>query len=531
MKSSNLMVYILIALLSSLLTGGLLAHFYMTPVAYNLIICFTGFYTLACNGVSYIRLAGSSLLLALLMSLPFVVFDKTIITGFTDWVLLMPFVFYVLQTFHGAMHAKSGFNIQYSDLFYAGWNTMIVVLIAVLFALFVNGLLLLLTFMLESSGIKTYLVTESPWYLAFSKMGLLVIGVGIIRQHLHVVYATRILALALARIIYPIIILFSIIALIIYALADRHDQVLMSCLLAFFVLGLLFFNAVFQDGKALPAYPQSISPIVQVYPIILAFLGVILFFQSMEYLYTVKNTGLLASLILLYGAGYAVSCFLQEEKAIAWIKGTNVGLAIYFVIIALIGNSAFYTHAFPPAPVPSPALLSNPVSSDNMDIQPSPEQKAKLMALFGQHQEVLKKNGLIWKSFYPGRDKLPLKEGICQVPYKEGFEIGSIVENKCIITYGGALLPEEQFLYLHIANSKVHWQSASSGQALPLGLEFVPEQMGSAYADAFLRVLYACKVRLHGRNYFGKVVGNYCNIAWEGREKPMSNFRVLGKPL
>lgn len=512
----------------TLLLGGLWNSFMMIPFTYSMIMYFGGLYALAYNGCHNKRLLVTSFLLALLLSLPFFYSENTI--PFADWFILLPFLFYIAHSFHATLHEKSSYNIHYIDLFYTVWNTGIILGIAALFALLVNGLILLLVGMLKIAGIETSFLLNNAYYLVFRYLGLLIIGIGIIKQQVSIVYKTRLLAFQLAWFIYPLIIVFSLIALILYGVNYHNTDntnALRPFLVTFFVLGLLFFNAVFQEGKRLPQYPYWLSHLVKIYPIFLGCLAIILFCHAMEYVFSVRNVWLIATLILLYGISYAISVFLKEDKAVSLIKSINVVLAIYFVIVALIANSPVYTFIKPPANNLE-SVLSNSAFSQTFDHwQVSNEKKAELMRLFGQHKTLLNKNGLTWKPFYPDRNLLPDNAEICQVPYKDGFEPGSIIERKCVITYGGKILPVEQFLYLDKTDT-VSWQSWPAKQPIPLGIEFIPDQMSSTNPEAYLRVLYVCKVTLNKHDHIGKIVGNYCNIAYQGEEKPVPNFQVLG---
>jgi len=196
MKTNTLKVYLLIALLMTLLLGGLWNSFMMIPFTYSLILCLGGLYALAYNGSHNTRLLGTSFSLALLLSLPFLYSDNTL--PLIYWFVLLPFVFYIAHCFHATLHEKSSLNIRYTDLFHTVWNTCIVLCIAALFALLVNGLILLLVGMLKIAGIETSSLFNNAYYLVFRYLGLLIIGIGIIKQQVAIVYKTRFLALQLA---------------------------------------------------------------------------------------------------------------------------------------------------------------------------------------------------------------------------------------------------------------------------------------------------------------------------------------------
>lgn len=62
---------------------------------------------------------------------------------------------------------------------------------------------------------------------------------------------------------------------------------------------------------------------------------------------------------------------------------------------------------------------------------------------------------------------------------------------------------------------------ASNGQILP-GTVAAGAEQG--------RSLYLCRAEYNGATHSGKIVGNYCNITWGGREIPIPNYELLTAP-
>lgn len=537
MKPDNSMnpLYTLTALLVTLAAGSVIA-FQSQPSLFLLGLVFGSgfFYTLAYNGQHNTRLALSSFLLAFLLSLPFLLHGASPdYDAYIGWLLLLPSAFYITHCFHTAFHEKSGLRIDYRDLFYPAWNTILILFIASLFTLFLNILIQLLIAMILPRGINEFPVFYD-YYLVFTKAGLSLIGIGIIKEHLELIYKTRLLALGLAWFIYPIIMVLSFIAQILYLLTwltKGNTEIPILYVLTFFVLGVLFFNAVFQEGKRLPAYPSVLAGIAELYPLSLSFSGIIIFFTFIRVPVYTPNLWLLLSLALLYGTGYGLTTFFREEKQCLLIKGLNIVLALYFVLVALVINCWTVREA-PSKPMPAVTSGSQPREAmpaqnfTNPDV--SPEQKKKLRLVAKTQLDTLSKKGLLWKSFYPGQQTLTEQAAICQVPYNKGFEPGSIIEEQCVITYGGKIVIQEQFLYLDFSDTQAHWEAFPSKSALPLGIEFIPEKLASTDPGTYLRPLYACRVSLNKHAYIGKIVDNACNIAYMGVEKSVfENIQVL----
>lgn len=357
MKPINLWIHPLIALLMTLLLKVFLSYPSPLPFFCSMTLSFAFYYGLAYNGYHPLRLAGTSLLLAFFASLIFLYpnvgndYQSVYVVGYRppeDWLLIFPAVFYISHCFHAAMHEKSDFKISYSDLFYASWNSVAVLLVSVFFCFIINVLLFFFFIVLRLGGIRgTILIVEKQIFIF---PALLLIGIGIIKQYPALMDQIRLLVLKIVRFIFPYIILLSALVLSIYSFTSEKGDAasLIPWLFTFYGLGLLCFNAVFQDGKKMPVYPSVQYILVTIHLLIQTCLAIILGVSCLHYVFYEKNAGLLLSLLICFGAGYGISVFFREDKQGLIIKSTNVIVAIYAAIAAVIANSPFYTSSKQP---------------------------------------------------------------------------------------------------------------------------------------------------------------------------------------
>jgi hypothetical protein len=536
-------VHILLGALMLFSSGLLLEFSIYDPFFHSMIISFGFFYGLTYNGFHSVRLIKTSLLLAFFLSLPFlyirvfkntefdlysVIFSRVLVSA---WLILLPFVFYICHCFHSVIHKRSSFRIKYADLFYTAWNTGIVLLLASLFSMCINGLIFLFLIMLQSSNIQSGLMSwldSNPFYFIFTRITLLLIGIGIVQTNISLIHRTRFLALRLAYFIYPVVILFTFIVFGIYSYTNliSTETIPTGFLMLYFGIGIIFFNAVFQDGEQEPAYPKWFYYPLKGYLILLAVLAIIIVYKNVHEMADIRNLWLLITLILMYGVGYAVSAFMNEQKASFYIKKLNIYIALYFVIAAILSNSIPYSQKYTMQP-----KLKNTwnLPTENIyALKPSRAQKLKLLDTFNTNEALLAKQDIAWKNFDPKVDVKAFSDlGICRVSYNDGFEIGSIIENKCVITYAGNIIIRQKFVFLDTQSQKLQWRFFDRIESLPLGIELIPDRMQSIDPVIYLRVLYACKVSINGMHYIGKIIGDYCNVAYQGREKIIKPFRVL----
>ena len=151
-------------------------------------------YVLAYNEENVLRLIGTSLFAALVLSIP------TIGINFNEYhqldfrlisfLIAYPVFIYIGHCFHYAYHHDNSLELNYSTLFAAVWNTILVLVVATIFAFLSNMLLMLAAFIFKTVG-NLYL-----WNLFFVGIHfrlildttLFFIGVGVAQQNIDIIY-------------------------------------------------------------------------------------------------------------------------------------------------------------------------------------------------------------------------------------------------------------------------------------------------------------------------------------------------------
>lgn len=131
---------------------------------------------------------------------------------------------------------------------------------------------------------------------------------------------------------------------------------------------------------------------------------------------------------------------------------------------------------------------------------------------------------------------------VCNVKAYGGMHPGQLSQKGCTITYNGAAVAKKQFNVL-AGSASVVWRSPDvinqdeyASQVrfygiLPQGLDvtsYVPIIGGyeSQYPN-YLHPLYICQTLTHNSIRIGKVVGDRCNVAVNGREVMTNSYMIL----
>lgn len=130
---------------------------------------------------------------------------------------------------------------------------------------------------------------------------------------------------------------------------------------------------------------------------------------------------------------------------------------------------------------------------------------------------------------------------ICHAKFRSfGVHPGMYTKQGCLISYGGIAYFEKKYALLTGSN-KISWQPASALFKLtqsyyPIGVTGIRplnSQPVSRPSKPIIgghqkgRPIYICRALYHNEIHAGKVVRNYCNISWQGRELSQRNFEVL----
>ncbi|RUR05325.1 hypothetical protein [Legionella sp. km772] len=210
-----------------------------------------------------------------------------------------------------------------------------------------NALILLAATIFKTVG------NEVLWAIYFSNVDFhfiantifFFIGIGITQQNRALIYNLRFLLLKMMYYLFPILAVISVLYVVLYAInlanSPQPNTELLFILIPLNGLGILFFNAYFQDGKSPSNYPKALEWFLGVYRVCLFFLVLLMIAKIFEETAVEINlfVGLLALLFL--SLTYAATAFFPKEKQIKWVCRGNIATALFFLITLILLNLPF----------------------------------------------------------------------------------------------------------------------------------------------------------------------------------------------
>ena len=341
-------IFTIIGLLLGITIDLLIRNTSTTVFYYSLITLFCLLYAFAYNEKNQIRLAGTSLLVALFLSIPLIPLKIDLSSNhyshlFT-FLLGFPFFVYVTHSFHYAYHHDNTWRIQYSSLFAAVWNTLPLIFVASIFCSLTNMIMMLGAVLFKTVG------SDFLWNLYFnnhhfnliSNTTVFFIGLSIGQEQIKLIYNLRFLLLRIMYYLFPLLALHSIIYFVMYNIHNFYGEKLfissIIVLLPLSSLGIIFFNACYQDGTNEIKYPAWIQFFLRVYRVVLFLLFLILTYKVLKE-YTLDSNLLIYLLVgLLFSINYAITAWFSVEKEKKWIYIGNIGTAILFIIALFLFN-------------------------------------------------------------------------------------------------------------------------------------------------------------------------------------------------
>lgn len=301
-----------------------------------------------------LRIIFSCAVLAALVSSPFLFlnfvngnyYDMSVNLG--ESFLFFPISVMVIHSFNFAYHLDNCKSINYTNLFYAVWNTITMLLVAIIFCLASKLLILLTVAIFDSFNFKLipqFLSKNIHFNIIFYIMTF-IIGIGIGRQNLVILDNLRFVILKLFYYLYPPFSVISILYLVLFALqllqSKSTSNFTFGFLLILTILGIIFFNAVFQDGESNPYKSKILQMFLRVYRFMILPLSLLTFAYLHEYIKNELNTYICLVILIFYGFFYAYSVFLKEDASTRVIRSTNISLSFLFLVSYLIINNPIY---------------------------------------------------------------------------------------------------------------------------------------------------------------------------------------------
>ena len=251
-------VFTLIGLLLGIGLDLLMRNEIKSIFYYIFLLLYSLLFALTFNEKHLLRLLGTSFIVALVLSMPFLPFIVDVppqhIGHFIAFLAAFPIYVYISHSFHYAYHHDNSWRVNYNSLFAAVWNTIPLLFVALLFSSLANCLILIGAFVFKTVG-STFL-----WNLYFdnlnfrliSNVTLFFIGLGVGQQNIKVIYNLRFLLLRMMYYLFPFLALISALYFVLYlghSVSGGPDNINpLTVLLPLNILGIIFFNAYFQDG-------------------------------------------------------------------------------------------------------------------------------------------------------------------------------------------------------------------------------------------------------------------------------------------
>ena len=315
-------------------------------------------YTLAYNETHRLRLLVTSVIGALILSFCFL--GKTG-DDLTEHLLIFAWAFpvyvYIGFSLHYAIHHYNTCKINYSTLFAAVWNMFILLCIAGLFTSLANLLVLLAALLFSTLGYEYLwnLYSNDIHFTLILNSTLFFIGLGVGQQNINIIYNLRFLLLRIMYYLLPFFALTSIVYFILYQIGPAAAQTLpdyinpLPILITLVFIGILFFNAYYQDGdvEKETAAPIWLKWLLKIYRVILLFLILMMLLQIYRKNAYMDINGIICLLaVFFYGLLYALSVFVSAERERTWIQSGNIAIALFFMASLFVLNLPYIPLAF-----------------------------------------------------------------------------------------------------------------------------------------------------------------------------------------
>lgn len=534
------------------------------------------FFALSFNGKHGLKLLLSSFLVSFLLCTPFFsmnhnvilpqdtinsISSRTIEQGMYLISFIMGFAFalYISHAFHYAIYRDQRITPSYRQLFLAVWNTIPVILIACVFSCLANGLIYLTSLIFWSMGINApwLFLTSNSHFIVVSNSVLFFMGLGVARQNEDIINSFRQVLLRIIYYLLPYLAVITILYIILYLFYGKRDSLMIPTLIG---LGIIFYNAYFQEGNNSKLYSKSIESIIKIFQIVLAILAFIFVYNIVFFLesYLFVNAALYLVIVVTYCLSYAIAAMLPKHVEVRMVQSSNVMIALLFLFAFLIANNPFkpfggYKLHLPGAVHKKSTNVINPqdrkIRQDYIVISPTPptrvpypslQQKSEFKKQYEKQMHYMQLGGLSWRA--TSNNNLPHVDhkdvnSVCRVIFHQGlddFEIGRRKNHQCVVTYGGMVYHFDDFTILKGTLIRTTWQK-ERGQGIPLGLEFRPDMVTLFHntnldqnsSSRLLRPLSACRVKVNQAWYVGKIVDDRCNIAYSNQERSYSIYETL----
>ncbi|MCL9684723.1 hypothetical protein [Legionella maioricensis] len=314
----------------------------------TLVSIFSYLYVLAYDEKNVFRLIGTSFIAALFLSLPLLGLNFNSPTfndvHFISFIIAFPLFVYIGHCFHYAYHHDNTWDIDYSTLFAAVWNTILLLFVASVFAFLGHMLIMLAAFIFKTVG-NSYLwdlFWINPHFRFIMSVTLFFIGLGVGQQNIEIIYNMRFLLLKMMYYLFPFLAVISTLYFILYLghlfSTEKESINPLTVLLPLSILGIIFFNAYFQDGTTYKDTPIWLKTSLRVYRGVLFILILMMSYRIGHEASLDINVLIYLFMVILLGFTYAITALVSEPMEQKWIRIGNVCTALFFIIALFLVN-------------------------------------------------------------------------------------------------------------------------------------------------------------------------------------------------
>ncbi len=478
-------------------------------------------FTLAFDFRHTIRILITSAVLAAIICSPFLFLEldsnnlgnENLLIG----ILSFPYALMIAHSFHFAYQLDNRIQVRYTSLFYAVWNTIPLLIISIIFTL-IAKLLIWLTGTIFSTfkftAIADFLSNDQHFWI-ISTVCLCITGIGIARQNLTILDNFRLVILKLFYYLYPFLCAISSFYVILYLYTAFLGQAPDGSSVIFLflsILGIIFFNAIFQDGEIQSNQTHTLQLLLRSYRVLLFIITLLTAYLFYPLSKQIANALLLLGILVLYGLAYGVSAFLAKHASNQWVKSANIIISIFYLICYLVINNPYNPlfHNQLKTPLELSLTQSRQVSVYN---QFSPALKK----LIKNQDNRLKNLGLNWRD--PTNHIKPVMN-LCRAHvHSFGWLIGIIDKNQCLIATSSRTFREKNYQVLSGDPSILTWQPSKNAIALTLG--------GQIYIDR-VQLQTICRGKINNKYHVGTLYGYNCVVSKHNKPVPLYNeFEIL----
>lgn len=388
-------LYTLIGLVSaSIMTVLSHAHIgYAAPYIFIASLAFI--FALAYDERHSKRLVISSVVTAFIITFPFLSMNfNGDINGHGILARYMEFIFFslpsfafMLHCFHYAYHKTGDYRLDYRYLFEAVWNTIPMLFVAGLFANITNALIIF-----ASLGFKTlnndfieHYYTHNMDVLFILNSVFFFVGLSIAKIHDKITLNLRFVFLRMLNFLLPLLVLTTFTYAIMFCLYHGGNVFTTSLLTgtpilaSLTVLGIIFFNAFYQDGDTDTKLHMVFSITLKIYRVLLFVLAIYSVLQILGAYSALMPTNIELYLIILvlFPFIYALSAFFNTHLEKALITNGNMLIAIVYLIVLLVIYHPFHTYEPPFVFKGETFIKLTTPQKTTIKIKAEPQKKAK----------------------------------------------------------------------------------------------------------------------------------------------------------